>query len=130
MNKWQIICPIAAMLLFVLALDFLFHRNIERVSYLIEASFVGRDLITTTNSDRITSTPPEFKRALAAFLASPAKSAGIRRHSAEAGHPETPIATVILAKKRERLAITLRWQPNLRKFDLITFTNQPDTMRP
>jgi len=50
MNKWQIICPVAAMLVGVMAMAVVATRTQHRGVIIAASSSIGHDLITDTNS--------------------------------------------------------------------------------
>ncbi len=96
------------MLLFALAALFVGTRNLSREAFLAGASHVGYELVTTTNSERVTAIEPALKSSLTAFLASPAKVQSVRRETTGGDNPKGPRATVRLVNEAgEMFDITL-----------------------
>jgi hypothetical protein len=78
MNKWQIICPVAAMaLVAVLGLAGQARRN-ARYNTTAQTEMIGQDLIRATNSPRLSASDSALQNRLAAFLASPSGVAEVR----------------------------------------------------
>ena len=77
MNKWQIICPVVALLIAGLAFAIIRskdHRNyfISRMSYSI-----GRDLIKATNSAHLVRIEPDLEAGLAELLSSTSRVSSV-----------------------------------------------------
>ncbi len=121
MNKWQIICPVCAMLLFALSLGFIAMRSNSNEVYLAMASHVAVELVGTTNFDLISPMPPDLKSNLASFLASPARLASLRRDVTDPTHP----VICLRNDAGHMMEITLAWQTKTKKFSAIAYTNPP-----
>ncbi len=129
LNKWQLICPVGAMGLVALVAGVLAIRSFNsshKDLYFPRASIVGEDLVTKTNSEFLTSVTPELKSNLVALFSSPARLESLRHGELNPDEPSTDDALLSLANEAGgRLQLTLRWQPKLRKFVPVSFTNGP-----
>lgn len=118
MNKWQIICPLAAMgscaVLLMVALHFTTKRNFNRQAYLAGARMAARELAANTNSSRVTAIGPGLKEALDAFLASPAGVVRVQWRAAESGGPGAGV--LFTNQAGERLFVRFRWNADLKKW--------------
>jgi hypothetical protein len=127
MNKWQIIAPVTAMFLAVLAVGIIWEHNHDKEAYFAGAFQVARDLVTTTNSDRVTTIPPALKTALVSFLGSPATVGSVEYQTTDAAEPGFPRATVTcLNDAGEKLRVTLHWEAKLKKYTLVSFAYPAD----
>ena len=132
MNKWQLICPAIAALIFALVAGFLHARLHSRAEYPFTASLVGADLIAKTNSNRLTTIGQTLRTNLETFLATHPVVAGVRPDSTGSTNPVVVLSLVNDA--RERFDIYLRWEAKLHKFTPISYcypapwppTNWPD----
>ncbi len=70
MNKWQIICPLAAMGLVVLTLGVIHERSEQRRFMLVATSSVAWDLVHMTNSELLATIEPKLHASLSELLAS------------------------------------------------------------
>jgi hypothetical protein len=70
MNKWQIICPLAAIGLVVLTLGVIHERSERRGFMLVATSSVAEDLVHITNSEHLATIEPKLHASLSEFLAS------------------------------------------------------------
>ena len=120
MNKWQIICPLAAMGLVAIALGFRHAGSHTREDLFAAASLVGDDIARSTNSERITDDGPALKSNLLQFLAVPAKCGGVRPETPDEGKPTAVVSLVNEAG--DRFDLHLRWEAKLRKFALMGYS--------
>ncbi len=134
LNKWQLICPVVAMGLVALVAGVLAIRSFNsshKDLYFARASIVGHDLVTKTNSEFLTSVTPELKSNLVALCSSPARLESLRHGELNPDDPSTEDALLSLANEAgATLQLTLRWQPKLRKFVPVSFTNTPPPQMP
>jgi hypothetical protein len=77
MNKWQIICPVAAMLVGVMVMAVVATRTQHRGIIVAASSSIGHDLITTTNSARLVRVSPFLRARLSQLLGSPTQIAAV-----------------------------------------------------
>jgi hypothetical protein len=126
MNKQQIIAPLVAMALCVIIFGLVIFPNLPRhpeQKLLATASLVGRDLVSKTNSDLLTSIGPALKSDLNDFLGAPVKRTFVRNTVSDQGKPT---ALVTLVNDSERLLlITLRWESKLAKFEIVSYGDYP-----
>lgn len=77
MNKWQIICPVVAIVILAFAVGFNRSRN-DRNYFLQTATHsVGRDIIATTNSSRLVKVGPTLQSKLSELSISPMNVAAV-----------------------------------------------------
>ena len=77
MNKWQIICPIAAMLVFGTVMAVVATRAQHRGIIIAASSTIGHDLITATNSAHLQRVNPYLAAQLSRLLSSPTHVAAV-----------------------------------------------------
>jgi hypothetical protein len=70
MNRWQIICPVVAILLAGLFFAQIATKNQHRSFINVASRSIGHDLITTTNSSHLVDVGPELRIRLSELLAS------------------------------------------------------------
>ena len=68
MNKWQIICPVTALLLVGLGFGIQEKRRARNVLISVTAHSIGRELIATTNSTHLFRIGPGLQMKLSEFL--------------------------------------------------------------
>lgn len=68
MNKWQIICPVVAMLLFSLVLAFIALRGQHRGYVRVATRSIGSELIASTNSTHLVHIGSDLQARLAELL--------------------------------------------------------------
>jgi hypothetical protein len=71
MNRWQIICPVIALVVFVFVLGILHERSEHRGFTLERTHQIGRELIASTNSPNLDNCNPEMRKWLSEFLRTP-----------------------------------------------------------
>ena len=72
MNKWQIICPTAALLLSAAVVAVIHGRNSHQGFAQAETRQIGHDLVTSTNSSRIVTLGHGLRGRLETLLTHPA----------------------------------------------------------
>jgi hypothetical protein len=77
MNKWQIICPLAALLIFSLVAGVIVMRGQHRAVILSASSAIGTELLERTNSTRLVRLSPFLRTRLAQLYGSPTRVAGV-----------------------------------------------------
>ncbi len=77
MNKWQIICPIVALLVGGIIAVNVAARSHRRGVVIAASSSLGHDLITGTNSARLVRVSPFLRAKLAQLLGSPTQVATV-----------------------------------------------------
>jgi hypothetical protein len=68
MNKWQIICPVAAMLIAALVFGIIAVRGQHRGFISVASRSIGGDLIASTNSSHLVRIGPNLQAHLAELL--------------------------------------------------------------
>src|SRR4051812_24955130 len=68
MNKWQIICPVAAMLIAALVFGIIAVRGQHRGFISVASRSIGGDLIASTNSSHLVRIGPDLQAYLAELL--------------------------------------------------------------
>jgi hypothetical protein len=68
MNKWQIICPMVALLVVGLAFGFIALRGQHRGFISVASRSIGDDLIASTNSSHLVRIGPDLKTRLSELL--------------------------------------------------------------
>ena len=71
MNKWQIICPLTALVIFAAIIGISAGAKNRRHFLTAQTRMIGRDLIRTTNSTGLTQISPQLQRRLLEILGSP-----------------------------------------------------------
>ncbi len=77
MNKWQIICPVVAMLVFGSVLGILALRGPHRGYINVASHSIGNDLIMSTNSPQLVHIGPDLQARLSALLSARTYVAGV-----------------------------------------------------
>ena len=77
MNKWQIICPLAAIAIVATVFAVVSGSNHHRYYVYAQTRMIGQELIATTNSTRLVQIGPGLQKRLSEFLVSPAGVAGV-----------------------------------------------------
>jgi hypothetical protein len=129
MNKWQIICPLVAMALFVGVLFFPTPARIDRQRkerVILQAVSIARDLEYHTNSTLLAEVSPQLQEALKQFLTTPTAY----RDTFQSGDEPAPIGdgtathrVYIRNFNDEILALRLRHDPKLKKFHVLSFSH-------
>lgn len=77
MNKWQIICPVVALLLAATVFAVISGRSHRRAFVSAASQAVGRDLIASTNSARLVGINSDLQARLSSLLGSPTHVASV-----------------------------------------------------
>ncbi len=77
MNKWQIICPVAAMVVLAVILFSRQARREARYYITTQTEMVGQELIRSTNSPRLAENGPGLQDRLSRFLVVPSGVANV-----------------------------------------------------
>jgi Flp pilus assembly protein CpaB len=126
MNKKRIIALLALVAIAVVAglcLANLQARRNRHGQATAESWEIGRELIATTNSSRLTSIQPGVRKRLGEFLAWPARVEAVRLGD-EPKPADNPIATsrvYLLNQRNERLALRLQQEPDPGKYRVLGF---------
>jgi hypothetical protein len=122
MNKWQIICPLAAVALLVVW-SATFSPGPNPPAFYAAAFQVSREVLATTNSTRLVSMDPALKSSLQDLLTSPANFAGMHMETNDQAEPAAKVLTLYFANEAgRRLDLKLRWDPKLKKFTTLGYT--------
>ncbi len=122
-NKWQIICPVVAMVVFgAIVFSGQARRNI-RYYITAQTTMVGQELVRGTNSSRLAEISPALQHRLSGFLASPSGVADVML-----GDERPPIGDgtacsrlVLSNAVGARLGIRLRQEATADKFHVLGF---------
>jgi hypothetical protein len=129
MNKWQIICPVALMALFVLfstPAAIRRHNMNRRDRIAFSTHGVARELEATTNSMLLVSLTPALKQALGQFLTTPTRYDDTFRSGDEPAPVGDGTATHRLYMRNHKddyLTLRLKYDPKLKKFQVLGFWN-------
>ncbi len=78
MNKWQIICPVAALLVAGIVFGTIAVKGQHRGFISVASRSIGGDLIARTNSSHLTRIGPELQAHLSELLGAPTQVADVR----------------------------------------------------
>lgn len=127
MNKWQIICPIAAIATVVVVFAVISGRNHHRYFVYAQSRMVGEELATTTNSPHLVQVGLALRKQLSEFLVLPAGLSEVL-----VGDEPPPIgdgsacSRVILSNAvGGRLGIRLRQDAQQERFQVLDFWALP-----
>ncbi len=73
MNKWQIICPVVALVLAAMVIAVITGRGHHRAFISAASHAVGHDLIASTNSARLVRIGPDLQSRLSSLLGAPTR---------------------------------------------------------
>ena len=123
MNKWHIICPLAAVAVAAAVAFQVVRVSANRETMDREVYQIGRELIATTNSSRLVRVGPVLARRLSAFLSLPSRVVEVRRGDDLPPQEVRPASRrLILSNSRgERLSIRLRQDFAPGKFEVVGF---------
>lgn len=127
MNKWQLICPVAAVVLVLLLASPIYVRRVRmqrRDAITWGAICAGRDLQLQTNSTLLVSMPPRLEQALKEFLTTPSAYLDTIRFGDEPppiGDGTATHRVYIRNFKEDSIALRLRYEPKLKKFHVLGF---------
>jgi hypothetical protein len=77
MNKWQIICPVAALLVAGMVAGIIVVRDQHRGVIIAASRSLGSDLVAATNSSRLVRLSPHLRAQLGELLASPTRVSSV-----------------------------------------------------
>ena len=123
MNKWQIICPVAALLVGGMVAGFVAVRGQHRGVIVAASSSIGRDLISTTNSTHLVRVNPYLRARLSQLLGSPTRVAAVLPgdEPPPAGDGMACSRLVLTNNAGQRLLIRLRQADRSGMFDVVGF---------
>jgi hypothetical protein len=129
-NKWQIICPLAAIALVVIVFAMVSGANHRRYDVQAQTRMIGQELIATTNSTRLVQVGSGLQKRLSEFLTSPAGVADVTL-----GDEPSPIGDgtacsrlIVSNATGGRLGIRLRQDSEPERFHVLGFwtITEPD----
>jgi hypothetical protein len=128
MNKWQIICPIAALLVVGMVMAVVATRTQHRGIIIAASSSIGHDLITATNSSHLVRVNPFLRSRLSHLLGSPTHVAAVLPGDtpAPAGDGQACSRLVLTNNAGQRLLIRLRQAGGSGMFDVVGFQSLSD----
>lgn len=123
MNKWQIICPVAAMLVGVMAMAVVATRTQHRGVIIAASSSIGHDLITDTNSAHLVRLGSHLRAQLSQLLGSPTHVAAVfpGDEPPPTGDGSACSRLVLTNNAGQRLLIRLRQADRSGMFDVVGF---------
>jgi hypothetical protein len=124
MNRWQIICPVAALLVAGVVAGAIVIRKQHRVVVSMDSRALGSDLITVTNSPRLVRLSPFLRERLVQLLGSPTQVAAVLAGDAEppTGDGSACSRVVLTNAAGNRLLLRLR-EAGTGKFEVVGFRN-------
>jgi hypothetical protein len=123
MNKWQIICPVAALLVFGMVMAVVATRGQHRGIIIAASSSIGHDLITVTNSSRLFRLRPHLRTRLSELLGSPTHIAAVLPGDEQppTGDGSACSRLVLTNNAGQRLLIRLRQANRSGMFEVVGF---------
>jgi hypothetical protein len=127
MNKWQIICPVAALLVAAVVMGVVARRGQHRDIVQMASRSLGAELISATNSPRLVRMSPFLKARLEKLLASPTQLAAVLTGDAPppVGDGSACSRLVLTNAAGHRLLIRLR-EAGSGMFEVVGFRNLSD----
>ncbi len=124
MNKWQIICPVAALLVAGVVVGVIAMRSQHHGVIYVASRRAGMDLVSATNSTRLVRISPFLKARLEKMLASPTQVAAVFVGDAPPpiGDGNACSRLVLTNAAGERLLIRLR-DAGSGRFEVVGFRN-------
>jgi hypothetical protein len=126
MNKWQIICPVAALIIGGLVALTIVVRSQQRGIIVAASSTVAHDLITLTNSQHLVRVNPYLRDQLSRMLASPAHVAAVLPGDEPSGGGMACSRLVLTNNAGRGLLIRLRQSDRSGMFDVVGFRSLSD----
>ena len=125
MNKWQIICPIAAMAIAAVVVLKLISASVNRDSNRQQVYQIGRELITTTNSARVDRLGHGLEQRLSDFLGSPSGVAAVKSgdEPSPIGNGQATSRLFLTNSSGQHLGIRLRRESTSGQFHVLGFWN-------
>ncbi len=122
MNKWQIICPLAALFVVGAVIGIVAVKSQHRAAINMTSRSIGGDLVTATNSSRLAHMSPYLRERLAHLLRSPTQVAAVLSGDAPppVGNGSACSRLVLTNNAGQRLLIRLR-QAGSDKFEVVGF---------
>jgi hypothetical protein len=128
MNKWQIICPVAVIILAVMFLLMRHHQPEQPTDVLAQTQMIGQDLASTTNSSRLSRITPILRQRLSDLLSSPSSvaEAVLGDEPAPVGDGNACSHLVLSNAAGARIGIRLAPEPGSDKFYVLGFRTIAD----
>jgi hypothetical protein len=125
MNKWQIVCPVLAMLVFVMVVAVIAQRRMRRGVLTTQSLIIGHDLITATNSPHLARLSPFLRTQLSRLLGSPTRVATVLIGD-EPGGSNTACSRIVLTNSAgQHLLIRLQHAGSPGMFEAVGFNTSP-----
>ena len=123
MNKWQIICPVVALLVGGIVAVNIAARSQRRGIIIAASSSLGHDLITSTNSAHLIRVNPFLRAKLSRLLGSPTHVASVLAGDSPKpdGDGSACSRLVLTNNAGQRLLIRLRQAGGAGMFEVVDF---------
>ena len=121
MNKWQIICPVAALIVAGMVVAVVAVKAQRRGIIIAASSSIGHDLITATNSSRLVYVSPYLKAQLSTLLGSPTRVGAVLSGDEPNGGGMACSRLVLTNSAGQRLVIRLRQEGGFGMFEVVGF---------
>jgi hypothetical protein len=123
MNKWQLICPVVAMLAFGMVVAIVATRSQHRAVIQAASLSIGQDLIQTTNSTRLLRVGPQLQAQLSVLLSSPTHVAAVLRGDARRARGDVAACSRIVLTNHagQRLLVRLAQADHSGMFEVVGF---------
>jgi hypothetical protein len=125
MNKWQIICPLAAMAIAAVVALALIRTSINRDTMRHQVYQIGRELVAATNSSAVVRLGPGLEARMAELLGSPSGVAAVKwgDEPSPIGDGQATSRLFLTNASGTRLGIRLRRDSTGNKFHVLGFWN-------
>jgi hypothetical protein len=123
MNKWQIICPVAALLVGGMIALIVAAKGQHRTVITGASLSIANDLITTTNSTRLVRVSPYLTAQLSRLLGSPTHLATVLLGDEPSGGGMACSRLLLTNSTGQRLVIRLREAGGSGMFEVVGFRN-------
>jgi hypothetical protein len=121
-NKWQIICPVAAMLLYVMVARVVAQRRMRQGIITTQSFAIGHDLITATNSSHLVRVSPFLTAQLSKLLGAPTQVATVLSGDEPRADGMACSRLVLTNAAGQRLLIRLREAGGQGMFEVVGFS--------
>lgn len=123
MNKQQIIAPLVTMGIVAVIGLFLVSRQHRREFLMHRAYSAGSEIINTTNSSFLRVIGPDLQGRLVELLGSPTvvEPVAFGDEPAPIGNGKASVRLFLKNQAGQRIAIRLRWNSDVEKFDVLGF---------
>ena len=111
MNKWQIICPVVALLIAGFIFAIITSRNHRNYFISVMSRSIGGDLIESTNSAHLVSIGPRLQTRLSELLSSPAGVATVRLGDEPSPHGDGTACSRLVLTNEAGMALLIRLRP-------------------